>query len=73
MGLISNNHRLWVRKTYYKSVILASFLPNKIINLFARKFDTPGVFEGDIEEGSCFWMDASYAKWARNDQRKYGR
>jgi hypothetical protein len=55
-----------------KKLRVASLLSQWLLSRLARRFDTPGAFEGSIE-GSSFWMDASYHKWCRCDQRKLGR
>ena len=48
---------------------IASFLPERILSVCARRFDTPGAFELP-ELGSSFFMDAHYLKYVRHDKRK---
>lgn len=52
---------------------VASRLPFFVLHRMAKRFDTPGHFTCDVEEGSSWWMDASYAKWCRKDIRKEKR
>lgn len=53
-----------------KLIALASLLPNWLIKKLECRFDTPGKFTCDVEEGSSFWGDAGYWKYVRCDKRK---
>lgn len=65
--------RLKLRATWFLFRSLISRLPDKFLCAMARRFDTPGHFECSVDEGSSWWMDASYAKWCRMDMRREKR
>jgi hypothetical protein len=56
------------RQIIHKGMRLDSHLPDWVITIGLRVYNRMGWV--DPADGWSYWMDASYEKWIRNDQRK---